>query len=278
MEVNTSHRYDRPDQKYDLLLKWFAAINDTVVIALSGGVDSGVVALAAHMALGSKAMAVTANCTTTSEEELTSAIKVAREVGIRHELVTYDELINDNFIRNDNTRCYHCRRDLAGHLIAKGREIGAKSIVDGTHVDDLGDYRPGIKALREAGVKHPLLEIGLGKSDIRKIAKHFGLSIYNKPANSCLASRIPHGIEITYDKIARIEKAESIIKTIFRVSQVRVRDHTELARIEVGRDELPMMFDAEKLEVADTKIKDLGFKYVSIDIKGYKQGNLVVLN
>lgn len=269
---------DRLCQNYDLLLKWFAAINDTVVVALSGGVDSAVVALAAQMELGKRAMAVTANCTTTSEEELKSAIMVARELGIRHEVVKYDELINEDFIRNDNSRCYHCRRDLAAHLIAKGKEIGAKSIVDGTHVDDLGDHRPGIKALQEAGVRHPLLEIGLGKSDIRKIAERFGLAIYNKPANSCLASRIPHGIEITYARIARIEKAESIIKTIFRVTQVRVRDHTELARVEVGRDELHRLFDAEKLEVADKKIKELGFRYVSIDMRGYRQGSLVVSN
>lgn len=278
MEINPTHISDRPGQNYDQLLKWFAAINDTVVVALSGGVDSAVVALAAQMELGKRAMAVTANCTTTSEEELKSAIMVARELGIRHEVVKYDELINEDFIRNDNSRCYHCRRDLAAHLIAKGKEIGAKSIVDGTHVDDLGDHRPGIKALQEAGVRHPLLEIGLGKSDIRKIAERFGLAIYNKPANSCLASRIPHGIEITYARIARIEKAESIIKTIFRVTQVRVRDHAELARVEVGRDELHRLFDAEKLEVADKKIKELGFRYVSIDMRGYRQGSLVVSN
>jgi uncharacterized protein len=278
LEINPTHISDRPGQNYDQLLKWFASINDTVVVALSGGVDSAVVALAAQMELGKRAMAVTANCTTTSEEELKSAIMVARELGIRHEVVKYDELINEDFIRNDNSRCYHCRRDLAAHLIAKGKEIGAKSIVDGTHVDDLGDHRPGIKALQEAGVRHPLLEIGLGKSDIRKIAERFGLAIYNKPANSCLASRIPHGIEITYARIARIEKAESIIKTIFRVTQVRVRDHAELARVEVGRDELHRLFDAEKLEVADKKIKELGFRYVSIDMRGYRQGSLVVSN
>jgi pyridinium-3,5-biscarboxylic acid mononucleotide sulfurtransferase len=278
LEINPTHISDRSGQNYDQLLKWFAAINDTVVVALSGGVDSAVVALAAQMELGKRAMAVTANCTTTSEEELKSAIMVARELGIRHEVVKYDELINEDFIRNDNSRCYHCRRDLAAHLIAKGKEIGAKSIVDGTHVDDLGDHRPGIKALQEAGVRHPLLEIGLGKSDIRKIAERFGLAIYNKPANSCLASRIPHGIEITYARIARIEKAESIIKTIFRVTQVRVRDHAELARVEVGRDELHRLFDAEKLEVADKKIKELGFRYVSIDMRGYRQGSLVVSN
>ena len=277
MEINSIHELDGSGQKYDLLLRWFDAINDKVVVALSGGVDSAVVALAAQMRLGQKAMAVTANCATTSEEELRSAIVVAKELGIKHEIVEYNVLMNQDFTRNDNARCYHCRKDLALHLVSKGKQIGAKSIVDGTHVDDLGDHRPGIIALQEAGVKHPLLEVGLNKSDIRKIARFFKLSVSNKPSNSCLASRIPHGNEITHSKISRIEKAESIIKSIFGVEQVRVRDHGELARIEVGNNELNRLFDTGKLGEADQMIKELGFRYVSVDMKGYRQGSLVIV-
>ena len=277
MEINSIHELDGSGQKYDLLLRWFDAINDKVVVALSGGVDSAVVALAAQMRLGQKAMAVTANCATTSEEELRSAIVVAKELGIKHEIVEYNVLMNQDFTRNDNARCYHCRKDLALHLVSKGKQIGAKSIVDGTHVDDLGDHRPGIIALQEAGVKHPLLEVGLNKSDIRKIARFFKLSVSNKPSNSCLASRIPHGNKITHSKISRIEKAESIIKSIFGVEQVRVRDHGELARIEVGSDELHRLFDVRKLGEANQMIKELGFRYVSVDMKGYRQGSLVVV-
>ncbi len=277
MEINSIHELDGSGQKYDLLLRWFDAINDKVVVALSGGVDSAVVALAAQMRLGQKAMAVTANCATTSEEELRSAIVVAKELGIKHEIVEYNVLMNQDFTRNDNARCYHCRKDLALHLVSKGKQIGAKSIVDGTHVDDLGDHRPGIIALQEAGVRHPLLEVGLNKSDIRKIARFFKLSVSNKPSNSCLASRIPHGNEITHSKISRIEKAESIIKSIFGVEQVRVRDHGELARIEVGNNELNRLFDTGKLGEADQMIKELGFRYVSVDMKGYRQGSLVIV-
>ncbi len=277
MEINSIHELDGSGQKYDLLLRWFDAINDKVVVALSGGVDSAVVALAAQMRLGQKAMAVTANCATTSEEELRSAIVVAKELGIKHEIVEYNVLMNQDFTRNDNARCYHCRKDLALHLVSKGKQIGAKSIVDGTHVDDLGDHRPGIIALQEAGVKHPLLEVGLNKSDIRKIARFFKLSVSNKPSNSCLASRIPHGNKITHSKISRIEKAESIIKSIFGVQQVRVRDHGELARIEVGNNELNRLFDTGKLGEADQMIKELGFRYVSVDMKGYRQGSLVIV-
>jgi len=277
LEINSKRELDWSGQKYDLLLRWFGAINDNVVVALSGGVDSAVVALAAQMRLGQKAMAVTANCATTSEEELKSAIVVATELGIKHEIVEYNVLMNQDFTRNDNARCYHCRKDLALHLVFKGKEIGAKSIVDGTHVDDLGDHRPGIIALQEAGVRHPLLEVGINKSDIRKIAKYFELSVSNKPANSCLASRIPHGKEITHSKISRIEKAKSIIKSMFGVEQVRVRDHGELARIEVGNDELHRLFDVRKLGEADQTIKELGFRYVSVDMKGYRQGSLVIV-
>jgi pyridinium-3,5-biscarboxylic acid mononucleotide sulfurtransferase len=277
LEINSIHELDGSGQKYDLLLRWFDAINDKVVVALSGGVDSAVVALAAQMRLGQKAMAVTANCATTSEEELRSAIVVAKELGIKHEIVEYDVLMNQDFTRNDNVRCYHCRKDLALHLVSKGKQIGAKSIVDGTHVDDLGDHRPGIIALQEAGVRHPLLEVGLNKSDIRKIARFYKLSVSNKPSNSCLASRIPHGNEITHSKISRIEKAESIIKSIFGVEQVRVRDHGELARIEVGNNELNRLFDTGKLGEADQMIKELGFRYVSVDMKGYRQGSLVIV-
>jgi uncharacterized protein len=277
LETNSIRELDGSGQKYDLLLKWFDGINDKVVVALSGGVDSAVVALAAQRRLGQRAMAVTANCATTSEEELKSAIVVAKELGINHEIVEYNVLMNQDFARNDNARCYYCRKDLAFHLVSKSKQIGAKNIVDGTHVDDLGDHRPGIIALKEAGVRHPLLEVGLNKSEIRKIAKFFQLSVSNKPANSCLASRIPHGKEITHSKISRIEKAESIIKSIFDVNQVRVRDHGELARIEVGNDELHRLFDIRKLGEADQMIKELGFRYVSVDMKGYRQGSLVLV-
>jgi pyridinium-3,5-biscarboxylic acid mononucleotide sulfurtransferase len=275
LELNSIRELDGLGQKYDLLLKWFDAINGKVVVALSGGVDSAVVALAAHMRLGQKAMAVTANCATTSEEELKSAMFVAKELGIRHEIAEYNVLLNQDFTKNDTSRCYYCRSDLAFHLVSKGKEFGAKNIVDGTHVDDLGDHRPGIVALQKAGVRHPLLEIGLKKSDIRNIARHFKLSVSNKPANSCLASRIPHGNEITHSLISRIEKAEIIIKSIFGVEQVRVRDHDGLARIEVGNDELHMLFDVSKMGKADQMIKELGFRYASVDMKGYRQGSLV---
>jgi uncharacterized protein len=175
-------------------------------------------------------------------------------------------------------RCYYCRTELGQHLVEEAKRAGVSLIADGTNIDDLTDYRPGIRALRENGVRSPMIELGIGKMEIRNIAKSFDLSVYDKPSNACLASRIPTGSEVTYDRLQRIESAEIIVKTIFGVRQVRVRDHGDLARIEVGRDELHMMFDMDKLAILDKKLKALTFKFVSIDITGYKTGKLVVID
>jgi uncharacterized protein len=143
-------------------------------------------------------------------------------------------------------------------------------IVDGTNTDDLMDYRPGIVALRENGVKSPLVELGINKQNVRNIAKSNNLTVFDKPSNSCLASRIPHGTPVTFEKLRRIEKAELLVKSIFNVRQVRVRDHQNMARIEVGKAEIKEMFDTDKLSVIDSKLKELGFTHIVLDLSGYK--------
>lgn len=260
------------------LVEWFARNGDSAVVALSGGVDSAVVALAAKKALDKNAIAITADYKTLAEEELATARQVAKEIGIEHKIIEYDELENPEFVKNDDMRCYHCRTELGQHLVQEAKRTGISLIVDGTNADDLTDYRPGIRALRENGVRSPMVELGITKSEIREIAKGFGLSIYDKPSNACLASRIPTGNEVTYEKLQRIESAEIIVKTIFGVRQVRVRDHGELARIEVGKDELQKMFDVDKLALLDGKLKELGFKFVSIDAAGYRTGKMVIID
>ena len=263
---------------FNKLVEWFAKGDGSAVVALSGGVDSAVVALAAKNALGKNAIAITADYKTLAEEELTSARQVAKEIGIEHKVIEYDELQNPEFVKNDGMRCYHCRTELGQHLAEEAKKAGIALIVDGTNVDDLSDYRPGIRALRENGVRSPMVELGITKSQIREIAKNFGLSVYDKPSNACLASRIPAGNEVTYEKLQRIESAEIIVKSIFGVRQVRVRDHGELARVEVGKDELTKMFDADKLALLDGKLKEIGFKFVSIDAAGYRTGKLVMID
>jgi uncharacterized protein len=263
---------------FDRLVEWFAKNGGSAVVALSGGVDSAVVALAARKALGKNALAITADYKTLAEEELATARQVAKEAGIDHKVIEYDELENPEFVKNDGMRCYHCRTELGQHLAEEAKKAGIALIVDGTNADDLTDYRPGIRALRENGVRSPMVELGITKAEIREIAKKYGLSVYDKPSNACLASRIPTGDRVTYEKLQRIESAEIIVKSIFGVRQVRVRDHGDLARIEVGKDELQKMFDADRLALLDRKLKEVGFKFVSVDAAGYRTGKLVMAN
>lgn len=258
------------DNLYQQLVSWFHNRNEKVIVALSGGVDSAVVAMAAKKALDKNAIAVTADYNTLSADELTSAKRVAKEIDIEHKIIRYNELDNTEFVKNDQLRCYHCRTELATYLSKEARQMDVDLIVDGTNTDDLSDYRPGIKALRENGIKSPLVELGINKQDVRNIAKANNLSVYDKPSNSCLASRIPHGMPVTLEKLKRIETAELLIKSIFKVRQVRVRDHQDIARIEVGKDEIKDMFDFEKMSVVDSKLRDLGFKHIALDLSGYK--------
>lgn len=266
------------DKVFQRLISWFQNKNQKAIVALSGGVDSAVVALAAKKALDKKAVAVTADYNTLSGDELKSARKIAKEIGIDHRIVRYNELDNEEFVKNDSLRCYHCRTELASYLLLEAKKIDVSLIVDGTNIDDLKDYRPGIKAMRENGVKSPLVELGIGKQNIRSIAKSNNLSVFDKPSNSCLASRIPHGIPVTFEKLKRIETAEILVKSVFNVRQVRVRDHQDTARIEVGREEFKEMFDTDKLLSIDSKLKNLGFKYVALDLSGYKSRDNININ
>jgi uncharacterized protein len=260
-----------------LLMQWFMKDRAPVIIALSGGVDSAVVALAAKKALNNEAIAITANYNTLSKDELISAKNVANELGIFHKIIEYNELNNSLFVKNDSSRCYHCRTELATYLLEEAKKLGAALIVDGTHTDDLLDVRPGIRALKEKGIRSPLVECGVGKNEIRSIARRYGLSVHNRPANSCLASRIPAGITVTYDKLRKIENSETVVKAVTGVSQVRVRDHGDIARIEVAKEELYKLFDMAKLNLLDVQIKKQGFRFVTIDTGGYRSGNLAIL-
>ncbi len=266
----------KTERRFGELVNWFPS-GSKVIVALSGGVDSAVVALAAKRALDGNAIAVTADYKTLSEEELESARRIASEIRIRHEVIEYSELENPDFVRNDTLRCFHCRNELAGHLLEFAEREGASLIVDGTNLDDCSDFRPGITALRQHGVRSPLVELAITKTEIRQMAESLGLSIFDKPSNACLASRIPHGTEVTAEKLKRIEEAEQAVKQIFNVRQVRVRDHGDIARIEVGRDERELLFDPAKLDELDARLRELGFRFVAIEASGYKSGNLNVI-
>src|SRR5437879_634511 len=262
--------------KLDELINWFNG-QAKIHVTLSGGVDSALIAYAAHKSLGNLAIAVTADYKTLAHEELESAEKICSEIGIRHIVVQYNELENAEFVKNDNNRCFHCRTELSKHLREISKKENASLIVDGTNLDDLLEYRPGIKALKENGVRSPLVEVGYTKNEIREHAKKVGLSVYDRPSNSCLASRIPWGQEVTVERLARIEMGEIMVKHFFGVRQVRVRDFNGTAKIEVGREEICLLSDQTKLSKLIENLKRIGFISVIVDPEGYRPGKLNVI-
>ena len=261
--------------KLDDLVNWFGDKNK-VIIALSGGVDSALVAYAAFQKLGSSAIAVTADYKTLSKEELDTSKQICSEIGINQIFLDYSELENEEFAKNDSNRCFHCRLELGDHLIKVAKEHNVEMIVDGTNLDDLGDYRPGIEALKKNGIRSPLVETRFSKSQIRESAKLIGLSVFDKPSNSCLASRIPWGQRVTAEKLTRIEYGENIVKQLTNVKQVRVRDIDGSAKIEVEKDMLSK-FDKVILKQITEKLKMIGFTSVEVDPEGYKPGKINVI-
>ena len=271
MSINSIKSEEDSNQyKYHLLINWFKSRNCQVLVALSGGVDSALVTLAARQALGKEnVLAITANYQTLANEELETAKKVAKEIDVIHYLLEYNELDNPNFTKNDSLRCFHCRNELAINLLKVAKEKNIPLIVDGTNLDDVDDDRPGMIALHSMGIKSPLLEIGLGKKEVRHFAKINNLSVHDKPSNSCLASRVPHGTEINSVKLRRIERCEMIIKKLSGVRQVRVRDHDTIARIEIERSEIIKLCNLDKIDKIVFEIRELGFKHVTLDLEGY---------
>ena len=260
-------------KKYQDLLNWFSNKN-SVLISLSGGVDSALVAYAAFEEIGKNAIAVTADYKTLAQDELDSAKKIVHEIGIKHMIISYDELENENFVKNDKNRCFYCRDELSEKLLILSKQLGTEVIVDGTHTDDLGDYRPGIEALHKNGIRSPLLETNFTKQDIRDQTKIIGLSIYDRPSNSCLASRIPWGQRVTAERLARVEMGELIIKQSIDTKQVRVRDLDGIAKIEVDIDKIPLLRDNQKIEEISEKLQMLGFSSVQVDYDGYMPGKV----
>ncbi|MEE8240237.1 MAG: ATP-dependent sacrificial sulfur transferase LarE [Nitrospirales bacterium] len=245
---------------------------DSILVAFSGGIDSTVVFKVAHDTLGAKTLAVTAVSPTFPAVELEVARRVGAEIGGRHVIIDTDQLNLPEFVRNDAARCYHCKTDLYTALEQLRAQQGIKTIVDGTHLGDLGDDRPGIQAARAQGVHSPLVEAALTKEDVRALAKSLGLSNWDKPAAACLSSRIPRGVMITREKLSRVERAEAILgHEGFR--QFRVRDQGDVARIEIEATELGRMLEGDRRERVTQGVKEAGFRFVTLDLEGYRTGS-----
>lgn len=242
-----------------------------LLVAFSGGVDSSVVAKIAYDVLGKDSLAVTLTSETFSKRELNIAEQVAKEIGIKHIVVVSTELDNCDFLKNPANRCYYCKKEEISALTDVARKNGFTYIADGVNLSDFGEHRPGIQALGEAGVIHPLAEAEINKPEIQNIAKALGLSNYDMPSTTCLASRFPYGEEITPEKLRSIEEAESFILSL-GFHQVRVRYHGNTARIEVNNDEIDKIATYRNEIVK--KLKQTGFTYISLDLEGYRSGSM----
>jgi uncharacterized protein len=249
----------------------------SVAVAFSGGIDSTVVARAAQLALGDQAVAVTADSASVPRAEIAEARQLADLIGIRHRIIPTEEFDDPDYVRNDGSRCYYCKNELFNRIETLLPELGVAVMCSGANLDDQGDYRPGLKAAAEHAVRHPLQEAGFTKDDVRALAQAWGLPIWDKPASPCLSSRLAPGVEVTAERTARVEAAEAYLHDLgFRECRVRLHEG-DLARIEVPPDGLAQLTLPEVRENLTRRFRELGFRFVTLDLEGFRSGSLNVL-
>jgi uncharacterized protein len=246
-----------------------------VAVAFSGGVDSAVVAQAAQLACGDSALAVTAVSLSLASGELDQARELARQIGIRHQTIHTNEFENPDYLRNAPNRCFFCKTELYTQLEAIAPTLNVGVLVNGANLDDCGDYRPGMEAARQHRVRSPLVEVGLTKADVRALAREWNLPVWDKPASPCLSSRIAYGLEVTPERVARVDLAERFLRETFGLREFRVRyEANDLARIEVPGDQLLRLVGAEVRQQITERLHALGFKYVVLDLDGFRSGSM----
>jgi uncharacterized protein len=268
-----------PEMPSDLRIKTESALKELrslrkVIIAFSGGVDSTLVACLAKLALGSNVLAVTADSPSLASTELDEAKNLAKELEVEHMVIRTEELDNPNYVANPLNRCYFCKKELSNKLKELASQLNFENVVDGTNAEDLKGHRPGAAALSEEGVKRPLADAGMTKTDVRQLARLLGLRNHDKPSMPCLSSRVQYGQIITPDRLLRVEKAEALIRSLTGVKELRVRDHGDLARIEVGKDERSLFFNEGLLDQIARSLRELGFAHVAFDLSGYRSGSM----
>lgn len=255
-------------EKIDKAVHIIGAFNGAVV-ALSAGVDSSLVASLARKALGDRVTAITAISESLAPGEIEIARKTAKQIGIRHIVVSTDEVHSANYRANPSNRCYYCKDTLYRELRRQADSFGFEAILDGTQLDDLGDTRPGLLAAKEAGVRSPLAEAGFSKKDVRESARGLGLEVWDKPAMPCLSSRIPHGDEITVEKLIQVGEAESMIKRLSGARDIRVRHHGEAAAIEISKEEIPLFQRDDLMRRVNEELRRIGFTSATVGPRKY---------
>jgi pyridinium-3,5-biscarboxylic acid mononucleotide sulfurtransferase len=255
-------------------LRALLASYGSCAVAFSGGLDSAVLAKAARLALGDRAVAVTGTSQSLASGELDQARDLARQIGIRHEIVACGEMSDPNYQANTADRCYYCKTEVLRRIKETAARLGLAVVADGANRDDGRDHRPGMRAVREQGVRSPLAECDLGKEELRRLAADWGLPVWNKPATPCLSSRIAYGETITPERLAMIDKAERFLRER-GFQPLRVRYHRgDVARIEVASDAISRLLEPELCRDVIAHLKSVGFKYVSVDIEGFRSGSL----
>jgi uncharacterized protein len=263
---------ERATLKEQKLRETFRALG-SVIVAYSGGVDSSYVAYIANAELGPRAICITGQSASLPSYQQAETDRVVAQFGFHHEIIQTEELENPSYRANNADRCYFCKDELYGKLEAIAASRGIECIVDGSTTDDLGDYRPGRKAATQHAVRSPLIEVGMSKNEVRELSRRAGLPTWDKPASPCLSSRIAYGTAVTIERLSKVDRGEEILRE-FGFKEFRVRHHDTLVRLEIAPAELDRALDKEVIQQLAKRFRELGFKYVTLDLEGFRSGSM----